>query len=80
MLHTLSVSIRVIRDQSGWHLHADPPHVATAKDATVTTPTEALVMLLDWGIHSTDATDALDASGSDWRPVHDREVQRRRGE
>jgi hypothetical protein len=32
------------------------------------------------GCHSTDITDALDATGTDWRPVHDAEVRRARDE
>ena len=42
------------------------------------TATELLQRLGEMGCHSTDATDALDASGADWRPEHDAEVLRRR--
>ena len=41
-------------------------------------PTKVLAELSKRGCHSTDITDALDATGKDWRPVHDAEVLRRR--
>jgi hypothetical protein len=42
------------------------------------TATEVLGKLSSLGCHSTDITDALDATGVDWRPAHDAEVRRRR--
>jgi hypothetical protein len=37
-----------------------------------------LAELSKLGRHSTDITDALDATGTDWRPVNDAEVLHRR--
>jgi hypothetical protein len=44
-------------------------HAGVAKS-----PRAALSMLAAWGCHSTDATDALDASGVDWQSMHDAEL------
>lgn len=79
MLHTSPMTIRVVREPSGWRIHAEPPSVSTDRDALVATPTEVLAALSLWGCQSTDSTDALDASGTEWRTQHDREVQQRRG-
>jgi hypothetical protein len=59
---------------------AGPPHISEVwvSDAPLT-PTEVLEDLSARGCHSTDITDAMDASGADWRPQHDAEVRRRRG-
>jgi hypothetical protein len=75
-MHTSSVTIRVIHNELGWHLHADPPHVPSSRDALVATPSEALAALSSWGIHSTDVTDALYDADPTWTVVHDREIRR----
>jgi hypothetical protein len=56
-----------------------PPDSRIAwSSVSLLTPTEVLAELGKLGCHSTDVTDALDASGTDWRPIHDAEVSRRR--
>jgi hypothetical protein len=53
------------------------PHGSWQSTAPMT-PTQVLAQLAAIGCHSIDATDALDQSGADWRPVHDAEVVRTR--
>jgi len=68
-----------IRHEEGrYHLTVSPPDARESRTAAVETPTEAMATLSGWGWHSTDITDALDATGHDWRPEHDDEVMRRR--
>jgi len=74
------MAIRVRVDPEGWHLFVGPPDASETHTDVAQSPTAALAMLSAWGCHSTDATDALDASGVDWRPLHDAEVLRRRAE
>lgn len=70
-----------IRYEGGrYHLSVGPPDASESHTATVETPTEAMATLSTWGCHSTDITNALDATGHDWRPEHDDEVVRRRQE
>ena len=55
-----------------------PPHAREAWSSPAPlTPTEVLAELSKRGCHSTDATEALDATGTEWRPVHDAEVAAR---
>ena len=42
------------------------------------TPSQVLAEMSARGAHSTDITDALDATGVDWRLIHDAEVIRSR--
>jgi hypothetical protein len=73
--------IRVWKVGDLYAAEASPPHVSeTWETASPLTPTELLSEMANRGCHSTDATDALDASGGEWRPVHDAEVWRRRAE
>jgi hypothetical protein len=74
------MAIRVRVDAEGWHLLVGPPHANETHTYVAQSPRAALAMLTAWGCHSTDATDALDASGVDWRSMHDAEVLRRRTE
>jgi hypothetical protein len=80
--HDLAVTIevRALGDDL-FAVSVSPPHAAVAwQSSTALTPTEVLRELSARGCHSTDATDALDASGANWRPVHDAEVLRRRAQ
>jgi hypothetical protein len=73
------MAIRVSAVGDGFAVEVTAPHGNWRSTASMS-PTEVLEQLSALGCHSTDATDALDASGADWRPVHDAEVLRgRRG-
>lgn len=72
------MAIRVVRQGDGLRVAVTPPHHPAWESRTVLSPTEVLEALSELGCHSMDATDALDESGFDWRPVHDAEVMRRR--
>jgi hypothetical protein len=54
-----------------------PPQGTWTSDRELTA-TEVIERLSERGCHSTDVTDALDATGNDWRPAHDEEVRQRR--
>jgi hypothetical protein len=63
----------------GFRVAVSPPEATEEwSSAEPLTPTEVLASLGRLGCHSTAITDALDATGFDWRPVHDAEVRRRR--
>jgi hypothetical protein len=64
---------------SHFQVAVTPPHGTWVSDRPLTA-TDVLEQLSRIGVHSTDATDALDESGADWRPAHDEEVRRRRSE
>ncbi len=56
-----------------------PPEASTAGSSPAPlTPTEVVAEVAKRGRHSADITDALDATGTDWRPLHDAQVLRRR--
>jgi len=57
-----------------------PPEGDAWTSASPLTATEVLSELSSIGCHSTDITDALDATGVDWRPLHDAAALRRRAE
>jgi len=71
------MAIRVSAAGDGFSVVVTPPE-GSWESTTPLSPTEVLEQLSGLGCHSTDATDALDESGVDWRPVHDAEVLRRR--
>ncbi len=60
-------------------LSVTPPEGGPWSSVEPLSPTEALEQLQRLGVHSTDAMDALTASGLHWQPIHDAEVKRRRG-
>ena len=63
----------------GYTVEVGPPHAReTWSSPAPLTPTEVLAELSKRGCHSTDATDTLEATGTDWRPVHDAELVGRR--
>ena len=71
--------IKVRRDDGGYSVQVSPPHSTAVWSSPVPlSPTEVLAELGKRGCHSTDITDALDATGTDWRVLHDAEVLRRR--
>jgi hypothetical protein len=72
------MAIRVSVVSNGFSVEVTPPD-GSWQSTTPMSPTEVLEQLSALGCHSTTATDALDESGADWRPVHDAEVLRRRG-
>lgn len=75
------IVLQVRYKDGGYMVAVGPPHTAeTWSSPGPLTPTEVLAELSKRGCHSTEATDALDATGMDWRPVHDAEVLRRRSE
>jgi hypothetical protein len=55
-----------------------PPNGVGSTSAPLSA-TDALAFLSECGVHSTDATDALDAADGSWRGRHDAEILRRRG-
>jgi hypothetical protein len=71
------VAITITREGELFHLALTGPD-GPWESAELLTPTEVLAELSARGVHSTDATDLLDATGADWRPIHDAEVLRRR--
>jgi hypothetical protein len=73
-----SVAIRVRPSGDRFEVEVTPPDAATWRSGSPLTATEVLERLSALGCHSTAIADALDASGVDWRPVHDAEVERRR--
>jgi hypothetical protein len=72
----MTIEVRAVGDR--FRVSVTPPEGGPWASTELLTPTEVLEQLSRLGCHSTDATDALDASGADWRPVHDAEVLRRR--
>jgi hypothetical protein len=65
--------------EGGFSVSVSPPDAADEwSSVRPLTPTEVLASLGRLGCHSTAISDALDATGVDWRPVHDAEVRRRR--
>ena len=63
----------------GFAVTVSPPHATCDWSSTgPLTPTDVLATLSRLGCHSTEITDALDATGADWRPTHNVEVARRR--
>ena len=75
------VVLEVRYASDGYTVEVGPPHAReTWSSPAPLTPTQVLAELSKRGCHSTDATDALDATGTDRRPVHDAEVLRRRWE
>jgi len=72
--------LRVERVGERFSVEVSPPH--SDRQWSSTEPLDAadvLAVLGRRGCHSTDICDALDATGVDWRPLHDAEVMRRRG-
>jgi hypothetical protein len=79
--HDLQVAIEVRAIGNDlFEVWVTPPEAAAWRSSTPLTPTQVLKELSARGCHSTAITDALDESGADWRPVHDAEVLRRRGQ
>jgi hypothetical protein len=69
--------LTIERSAKGYEITVSPPH-GRAASFEASTPTEVLEVLAAAGIHSTDATDALDVADPGWRSVHDAEVRHRR--
>lgn len=83
------MTLKVTRTPSGYVALVEPPHGDPWTATAPLTPTDLLEQLASRGVHSTDATNALDAadmawtrSGEQatptWLEVHDAEVRRRR--
>lgn len=60
-----------------YNVYLSPPEGPTWRSSKPLTATEVLERLSALGCHSTDITDALSATGTDWAADHDREVDRR---
>ena len=73
----MTIDIHVVGNR--FSVQVTPPDGEWRSD-DLRSPTDVLRKLSALGCHSTDITDALDASGADWRPVHDAEVRRARSE
>jgi hypothetical protein len=73
----MAIDIRLV--EHNFMINVTPPHGAGSTRSPLSA-TDALAFLSDGGVHSTDATDALDAADGTWRTRHDAEVYRRRGE
>jgi hypothetical protein len=71
----VSIEVRAVGDH--FVVTVTPPH-GDWQSGEPMSPTDVLEELAALGCHSTDVTDALDASGANWRPLHDAEVRRRR--
>jgi hypothetical protein len=75
--HALVLTVEAV--EGGFKVMATPPHVAEEwSSSTVLSGTDVLRELSLRGVHSTDISDALDASGVPWRDAHDAEVRRLR--
>jgi hypothetical protein len=61
-----------------YEVAVSPPDGPPWRSDEPLTATEVLETLSSLGCHSTEITDALYASGSDWTVFHDAEVRRRR--
>ena len=72
------VPILITLSGSGFDVSVSPPEGPSWESASPLTATEVLEQLSSLGCHSTDVTDALDATGVAWRDAHDAEVRRRR--
>ena len=72
----MAIDVQAIGDR--FTVEVTPPHGDWRSDELLS-PTDVLRKLSAIGCHSTDITDALDASRADWRPLHDAEVLRARG-
>jgi hypothetical protein len=72
------MALQVRHNEGRYYLTVSPPHADESQTAVIQTPTEALKVMSSWGCHQTDAIDALDATGVNWRPQHDAEVMARR--
>jgi hypothetical protein len=73
----MAIDIHAVGDR--FSVEVTPPHGEWRSDDLLS-PTDVLRQLSALGCHSTEIADALDATGADWRPVHDAEVRRARGE
>jgi hypothetical protein len=73
----MAIDIRAVGNR--FSVEVTPPDGEWHSDDLLS-PTDVLRELSAMGCRSTDITDALDATGADWRPVHDAEVRRARGE
>lgn len=62
----------------GYVAEVGPPHSEEPWASPPLSATDLLGELSKRGCHSTDVTDALDATGRDWRTEHDETVLRRR--
>jgi hypothetical protein len=71
------VAIFVNRRSDKFEVEVTPPD-GDWRSTDPMSATDVLAQLSAMGCHSTAATDALDASGADWRPAHDAEVLRKR--
>jgi hypothetical protein len=71
------MAIEITRSGDRFMVEVTPPHGEWRSLAPMSA-TEVLAELSALGCHSTDITDALDASGADWPPGHDAEVRQRR--
>ena len=69
--------ISVTRRSDKFEVELTPPD-GNWQSTDLMSATKVLARLSEMGCHSTAITDALDASGADWRPGHDAEVLRRR--
>jgi hypothetical protein len=71
----MAIEIRQVGDD--FMVEVTPPH-GEWRSPVPMSPTDVLAKLSALGCHSTDVSDALDASGADWRATHDTEVRRSR--
>jgi hypothetical protein len=76
-----AVTIEIEPGTGGFSVTVTPPHSREAwtSDSPLSA-TQVLEELSRRGVHSTEITDALDATGADWRPEHDAGVRRRRAD